>query len=157
MPDLITVTGLQETVEMLAKAPKTVVALGYTQALSAGGNVIADGLEVNTPVKAEDTGGILDKGELRDSIVVAVNLDSQFRGGSVDVGFMTSNAADSVALWLDAGHRMVSHTGKVLGSVAGNGFMRKTADQTLEAAVDAFAASLRETVAANFPQNEVAA
>jgi hypothetical protein len=33
--------------------------------------VFADEREIHMPVKAENTGGILDKGELRESIVVA--------------------------------------------------------------------------------------
>ena len=152
----ITVEGLQETILMLDQAPRTVVARGYVKALSAGGNVIADEVERNTPEKAEDTGGVLDKGELRDSLVVSVELDSQYRGGHALVGFTSSNNADSVALWLDFGHRMVSHSGKVLGSVAGNGFMRRSADASTEAAIDALAKSLRQTVTENFPQMEAA-
>jgi hypothetical protein len=154
----ITITGLQETMELLREAPRTLVARGYTKALSAAGNVIADRLEVNTPIKAQDTGGILDRGELREAITVAVELDSQFRGGSVDVGFDPRKGADHVALWLDSGHRLVGHKPgkKQLGTFAGTGFMRRTADETAEAAIDKFAESLKETASEVFPQGQVA-
>jgi hypothetical protein len=147
----IEIEGLEETMAMLRDAPKTVVAKGFLGALSAAGNVIADVLETNTAVKSEDVGGVLDRGELRESIVVRPEVDSGFRGGSVSVGFDPSRGADSVALWLDSGHRIVSHRGKVLGETSGTGFMRKSADQSLEAAADAFAESLLKTIRETFP------
>ncbi len=143
---------------MLRDAPRTLVARGYTKALSAAGNVIADRLELNTPVKSEDVGGILDRGELREAITVAVELDSQFSGGSVDVGFSPAKGADRVALWLDSGHQIVGHKPgkKLLGNFAGTGFMRRTADETAEAAIDAFAESLKQTATQELPQGKVA-
>src|ERR1035438_5346752 len=151
--DAIIVTGLDETIAMLQQAPKIVIANGFLQALSAAGNVMADVLEVNTPIKAEDTGGILDKGELREAVMVAVELDSQFRGGTVNVGFSHQNNAESVALWVHEGHRIVNpkadgfyfdakgrkKKGAVTGMTKPNPFMLKTFDESAEAAVDAFA------------------
>lgn len=154
--DIITVTGLEETMQMLRDAPKTVVARGFVKALNAAGNVIAGRLAINAPVKKEDTGGLLDNGELRDSVMIAVELDTQFRGGSVSVGFTHGNAADSVALWLEYGHRKVTHAGKEIGEVAAIPFMRDTADQTEEQAADAFDDSIAQTVREEFPQSEVA-
>jgi hypothetical protein len=155
MADPVTVSGLEEVQRMLATAPKTIVASGYTRALSAAGEVIAAELEIRTPVKAEDTGGILDRGVLRESVTVEVLLDSQFRGGQVKVGFGKNGA---VALWVEYGHRLVGHKpgGKVIGSVPPHPFMRPTAEAAGESAIEAFYQSLRGTVAAEFPQGRTA-
>lgn len=48
------VTGLAEVSEMLKSAPRTLVATGFTRALSAAGNVVADEVEGGVSVR---TGG----------------------------------------------------------------------------------------------------
>lgn len=157
MPEVgIKIEGLQETIELFQKAPRTVVATGFVKAFSAAGNVIADVLEANTPIKAEDTGGILAKGELRESVAVSVQLDADYRGGAAFVGFTTANGADSVALWLDMGHRIVARNGKELGMFAGTAFMRRSAEQSSERAIATFVAEIEKTVKANFPQESAA-
>lgn len=141
---------------MLADAPKEIVAAGYVKALNAAANVIADALEIHTPVKAEDTGGLLDKGVLRESLMTEVQLDSQLRGGTARIGFGKNGF---VALWVEYGHRMVSHKSggkKQIGEVRPHPFMRPTADASAEAAIQAFANSLQQTVATQFPQGKVA-
>jgi hypothetical protein len=149
----IQIYGLTETIRMLETAPRLIVANGFLRGFSAAGNVFADALESNTPEKAEDIGGVLDKGELRASIVVAPVIDAQYRGGYVDVGFTPSNSADSVALWLDRGHRIVTRSGRTLGQTTGTGFMRKSADIALDAAVEAFVQAIRQSVSTLFPSN----
>jgi len=156
MPDFsVTVEGLDEVVKMLDEAPRTIVARGYLKALQAGANVIADAVEIRTPVKAEDTGGLLDTGELRESLMIDTQLDSQFRGGVAEVGFGKNGA---IAAWVEYGHVLVGHKPgkKPLGEVPMHPFMRPAFDASAEAAVDAFAESLRETVTESFPQGEVA-
>ena len=157
MPDFsIKIEGLEEVVEMLDKAPRTIVARGYLKALQAGANVIADAVEIRTPVKAEDTGGLLDKGELRESLMIDIQLDSALRGGVADIGFGKNG---NVANWIEYGHRIVGHKpGKTDSgaSVPANPFMRGAADGCAEAAIDAFTGSLKETIAAAYPQSNVA-
>jgi HK97 gp10 family phage protein len=154
MDSAIKVEGLQEAIDMLQQMPKTVVAIGFTRALSAAGNVIADVLQANTPIKSEDVGGLLGKGELRELITVAVQLDTQLRGGSVEVGFGVKGGP--ISDWLEFGHAMVSHAGNPLGEVKPHPCMRKSADQSMDAAVDAFVESIKETVASQYPQSNVA-
>jgi HK97 gp10 family phage protein len=160
MPEtIITVVGLEDVQRMLAEAPKIVVANGFLKALSAGANVFADELETSTPEKAEDTGGLLDKGVLRESITIEVELDSQSRGGSADISFGKNGF---VAKWVEFGHRMLGHkdkTGekKVLGSVEGttvppHPFVRPAFDAAADRAVEAFTNSIEETVLSQFPQ-----
>lgn len=149
--ELITVTGLAEVQEMLATAPKEIVARGYLRALQAGADVIADEVEVRTPIKAEDTGGMLDKGVLRESLMIQVTLDSQFRGGVAEVGFGKNGV---VANWVEYGHRMVGHAPgkKEKGVVPPHPFMRPAADASADRAIEAFANSIAQTVKNNFPQ-----
>ncbi len=161
----VSITGLSEAMAMLAGAPKTVVAAGFLKALSAAGNVIAAELEANAPVKAEDTGGLLDRGVLRESIVVAPELDPRFRGGEVNVGFTPGNDADKVAYWLEYGHRLVRRSrlsyidtrgrrrrGTPIGEVQPHPFIRRSAVMAEDPAIDAFVDSLRQTVTEQFPQ-----
>jgi hypothetical protein len=167
MDDIITieVSGLAETAAMLENAPDDIVATGFFKALQAGGDVIAEVLASNTPEKKEDTGGVLEQGELLESIRMKIELDSQLRGGRAIVGFTTNNMADRVALFVDSGHRIVipgtgfytdnrgrQRRGTVVGSVVGNGFVRNSFDQSAEAAIAAFAASLEQTVKEMYPQ-----
>lgn len=151
----ITVEGLEETAAMLEKASKTLVARGYMKALQAGSNVIADAVEVRTPIKSEDTGGLLDKDELRESLMVDIQLDSQFRGGVAEIGFGKNG---HVANFVEYGHILLGHKPgkKPLGDVPAHPFMRPAADASAEAAIDAFAESLKQTVTEEFPQGKTA-
>lgn len=151
MNAVVTITGLEDVQRMLAEAPRSVVASGYTKALQAAANVIADEVELHTPVKAQDTGGLLDKGVLRESLMIAIELDVQFRGGIAKVGFGKNG---HVALWVEYGHNMVGHKPgkKPSGVVPANPFMRTAADAKANSAIDAFANSLSQTVRENFPQ-----
>jgi hypothetical protein len=149
--NLSTITGLEDVQRMLREAPKNIVAFGFIKAVSAGGNVIADELEVRTPVKKEDTGGLLDKGELRESLMVAYSMDSQLRWAAAQIGFGKNGR---IAAWIDGGHALVGHKPgkKPLGNVAGTGFMRAAADHAADPSIDAVTKSIAETVRTHFPQ-----
>lgn len=172
MDTIITVEGLSETVAMLQQASKTIIASGFVNALSEAGNVIGDALEVAAPVKKDenDFGGLLkEQGELRDSVMVAVELDTGLRGGRVNVGFTSENSAASVALWVNDGHRIVvaggfyidnrgkRRKGTEIGMVPPNPFMLRAFDASKEAAIEAFSNSIAETVKRAFPQGVIAA
>ena len=153
----LTLTGIQPTIETLRSMPSVIVARGFTQALSAAGQAMANELERQTPIKSEDIGGLLDRGVLRESVMVAVNLDSKLQGGTADVGFTHSNGADRVALWVEFGHRITPRhigygrhrrsTGKAYGRVIDNPFMRRAAAISADAAIDAFVSSIQSTIA----------
>jgi hypothetical protein len=163
MPEMFEVSGLAETMAMLREAPQTIKAKGYIKALSAGGNIIASAIEGLCPVKAEDTGGLLDRGELREGVSVEVTLDTQLRGGIAKIGWTTKRLAD-VANWVEFGHRVVipnggtyrdgkgrTRKGSHVADVPAHPFIRPGFDASAEAAVDAMAASLSQTVAEEFP------
>ena len=158
----VDVKGLTETIVMLGKAPQIVMARGLVKALQAGANVIADVLESNTPIKAEDTGGILERGELRELLMIQTQIDPSLYGGSATIGF--GDRGGRVADWLEYGHRILPHNppkprnskeylDAVQGFVEPNPFMRASFDASYQAAVEAFTASLAETIAQNFDQS----
>lgn len=151
MGSFVTITGLSEVQAMLRDAPKNIVALGFIRAVSAGANVIADEVELHTPVKAQDTGGLLDKGELRESLMIDFSMDSQLRWAAAQVGFGKNG---HVALWVEYGHQMVGHAPgkKARGQVAAQPFMRPAADASADAAIEAVTRSLSDTVRDHFPQ-----
>jgi hypothetical protein len=161
----VDVEGLTETIALLQKAPKDIVARGFFKAAQAGANIIADVLESNTPIKEEDTGGLLERGELRELLMISIEVDSQFRGVSADIGF--GPRGGRVANFLEYGHRILPHAppkprnsqaylSAVMGDVAPNPFMRKSFDASAEAAIDAFTESLKMTLAEEFSQASAA-
>ncbi len=147
------ITGLSEVQRMLREAPRNLVTLGFIRATSAGGNVIARELEIRTPVKAEDTGGLLDKGELREAISIRYKLDSKLQWASASTGFFGKNTA-AVADWIEYGHVMLGHLPgkKFIKHVPAYPFMRPAAEAAFDPTLDAVAKSLSATVRQIFPQ-----
>ena len=132
----IKVDGLEETFALLKDAPRNLVARGFRRGLQAAGNVIGAELAKRTPQR---------EGKLIRSIKTDITLDSQFRGGEVDINF---GAQGYKAAWVEYGHRMVGHKPgkKLLGEVAPHPFMRPAANAAGGAAVDAFEAELEQTI-----------
>lgn len=151
MPDsTITITGLQETENMLATAPKNVVANSFLRALDAAGKVIEAEVWPRTPIELKAAvnkahGG---KGALVGRLDNFIELDSQFRGGTIEIGF---GPLGHIALWVEYGHRQVTGgrltkegkgPGRLVGTVEPHPFMRPAFDASADAAIDAFASSL---------------
>jgi hypothetical protein len=169
----IALDGIEETLQMLDEAPRNVVASGFMRALQAGGTILADAIAAAAPVKSEATGGLLARGELRESVRLKVTLDSAFRGGVAEIDF---GHAGPVAYWMEYGHRLVKHgatwedrknnyRGKLLlrrnpetfdSTVPPHPVVRKPLDTSWEAAVDAVVESLKETLVAEYPQSSAA-
>lgn len=144
----VKVEGIEEVELFLTELPREIVASGFLAALKAGGTVIENTLVYNCPVQEEETGGILEQGELRDSIYMKVELDSQLRGGVATIAFR-GQAPNAVANWIEYGHRIVGHRPKLEykgKDVPPNPFIRRTADQAAQPAVEAFVNSIMQTV-----------
>ena len=148
------VIGLTETLAMLDALPKSVVLAGYSKALHAAAKVIEDELDLRTPIQLAVEGGdlIVQGGELKAAIMHEVTLDSNYRGGYAEVGFGRQGYKANL---VEYGHRMVGHRPerKQLrgprtpdGMVRPYPFMRPTTEAAHEAAVNAFANSLKETI-----------
>jgi hypothetical protein len=156
----LNVTGLTEAVAWLDALPKNIVTLGFLRALDAAGDVIQTELASQTPVRTETrsvssaarTGRVAGEafvtgGAMRAAIRRTITIDSQYRGGTcvIDHGKFSW-----IANILEYGRRIVGHkpglkdTGK---TVRPNPFMRRTAEYAAQPAIDAFAASIADTVA----------
>jgi hypothetical protein len=140
-----TVEGIDEVIAMLDQAPRVIVAGAFLKALQAAARVMSIELAIRTPSDPNHT-EITDK--LNESQVTEIILDSQLRGGTVDIGFGKNG---HIALWVEFGHRMVGHKPgkKLLGQVAAMPFMRPALDASYEKAVEAFATSMDESMRTN--------
>lgn len=152
---LVKIVGLEQVQRFFEEAPKNLVLHGFIKALNAAAEVFAADLEVRAPIKESytdaegkvhtvDGGGILDRGELRENVMIALQLDSQFRGGNAQVGF--GKKAGNVANWLEFGHRIVTHAGNTVGFVDAEPFMRPSFEQNVDKALDAFVGSITVTI-----------
>ena len=132
----IVVTGIEETQQLLADAPKNVVMLGYGRASNAAMNVLAEALISRTPVK---------HGDLARALVINVSVDANSKGSFGQVGFGKQGL---VAYWLEYGHRIVTHKPgkKEVGEVSAQPFMRPAFDSSADAAIDAFCAALEASL-----------
>lgn len=154
----LNVTGVKEAVAYLEELPKNIVVLGFLRALDAAGAVIQDALFENTPVRTEvrstqsaartglQAGGrVITGGELREALTRKITIDTNYQGGVVEV---YHGKLAWVANLVEYGHRLVGHKPgkKDLGTVPAHPFIRPTAEAVAQEAVDAFEASIVDTV-----------
>lgn len=161
MRSLVTVVNLAQVQAFIRDAPKGIVVSGFTKALSAGANVFADEVYRNCPVKKEEAGGLLNRGELREAISVQIILDSQFRGGTARVGWpVTARIPKNLPSWVEFGHRIVKRggyyidkrgrrrKGTPIGDVPPHPFVNKSFDTKWSEALEAFTAEMSHAVRA---------
>lgn len=134
MADLIEIEGVEEVAQMLQTLPKHVVASGFLKAGQAAGKVIKDAVAARTPEKT---------GDMKAALMMEVELDSDFRGVNVEIGFGKQGYK---ANFVEYGHRMVGHQPeqKDLGTVEPHPFMRPAAEVSAEGAIDMFSETLME-------------
>jgi hypothetical protein len=149
-----TIEGIEETARMLEQAPRQVVVSGYTKALEASAEVVMAELWPRVPINAKAAMGAAHGGHgaLVTGLDYDIFIDPQARGGVAEVGF---GNLGHIALWVEYGHRRVGHgkskkARKELGEVPAYPFMRPAIEASAEAAIDAFAGSLAETVATQY-------
>jgi len=113
---LITISGVEETLDLLTSAPKNIVMLGYGRAARAAMNVVARELVARTPIeqaaskKKGRTGKAWhdkSRAKLVSSVKIDVTVDSGGNGVAASVGFAGEQA--TVANALEYGHAMVTH------------------------------------------------
>jgi hypothetical protein len=152
-PKLVTISGMDETLELLTSAPKNIVMLGYARAARAAINVMATALVARTPIdqaaskKKGRTGKAWhdkSRAALVKSVKIDVTVDSSAKGVSASVGFSGIHA--TIANALEYGHAMVTHEGETVGEEQPHPFMRPAFDASADAAIDAFTESLTETL-----------
>lgn len=146
------VLGIEETVAMLHKAPKLIVARGFFEALRDAGAVFNDELSRREPLGlGRITRGAISRDSLRRNRTVEINIDTQLRGGEVRVGY---GAEGHKALWVEYGHRMVGHKPdkRFLGIVQPHPWMRPAFASAADRAIDAFVVAIKRVVTENLPQ-----
>lgn len=150
------VTGIEECCADLLRLKPALGAVAVTRGLHAAGAVIERAIDFKTPTRIKRVGGDAEYPSLITRLEVRVTMDSQFRGGTVEVGFWGHGA--TVAKWVEFGHRMVGHgQGKETrmkawkdageAMVPAHPFMRPAADLSEEEAVDAFIGVVNEVMA----------
>lgn len=132
----ITIRGLSEVQAKLAQTPSILVAKLFHKALDRAIGVIAAEVEARVPVGEHE--------ELAENIITPVEIDLIRKGGSAAVGFSHNESEsgypiDLIAMWLEYGHRIVTHDGREVGQVAPHPFMRTAAVASAERAAEVFA------------------
>jgi hypothetical protein len=133
------VLNLDDVKQSLLAMPGDLVRECFPDALAAGGAVIERELRPRTPQAAEETTSAREYGRLVDDLSTHVEVDAL--EGTAKTGF---GKLGHVALFEEYGHRKVSHTGKVVGFVPANPFMRQAAEVAADGAVDAFEESIKD-------------
>lgn len=146
----ITVRGIPEVTRNLEEFPKLLVMSCFAKALSRAIAVFEAELRATCPEADYETTSSEEYGTLLENLMSTVEIDSGGRGGRARVGF---GKKSMVALWLEYGHRKVTHSGKDIGFVPANPFMRRAFAAVAERAVEVFV----EEVKAFMQQGSIAA
>ena len=142
------ITGLDQVQTRLKQAGPTLAQKAYAKALKAAGEVLRKEVSDRAPVKTEEFKGSnsLPPGALKADIQLQVKVSEQ--GGGATIG--PSRKTAYVARFVELGHRQVSHGKKkgrkVIGHVPAKPFLRPAFDAAGDAAVQAFANSLIESL-----------
>jgi len=145
MSNDVAISGLKETQQMLVELPLDLTRGSMGPALIAGSVVLQENLLVNAPV---GHGPHPEFAPLQETIVTDVEVENL--SGIASTGFGDSGP---VAEWNEYGHRIVTHSGRDTGlSTAPNPFMRKTTDESADAAIDAFCDRLLSDVKEKYGQ-----
>lgn len=136
----IEITGLKEVQQRLEKAPALLVANLFHKALDLSGGIIA--AEVESRMEAHG------EGELAENVIVKVDVDPVEKSGSAYITFnhtpseRTGKPLDLIALWLEYGHVMTTHSGNTPANgkthVPAQPVLRPAADATRDRAVEVF-------------------
>lgn len=140
MPEeFITVDGVDELARAWRDAPQKLIPQALLEGFKAAGWVLMGAIEARTPVGGKIVNGASTTGgDLISDLDMTIQLDDDFRGGVVKVGFGKDQGYK--ASWVEYGHRMIGHKPgkKDLGVVQPHPFMRPAAETAAESAVEAF-------------------
>ena len=140
----IQISGLEQVQRRLAETPEALVRKAFETALDRAIGVVAAEVEARTPVGEAE--------ELAEAVITRVKLDEQNRGGQAAVGFSsrqserTGRPLDEIALWVEYGHRMVTHHGQQVGHVPAHPFLRPALASAGDRAIEVFASTLIESL-----------
>lgn len=135
----ITIRGIPEIQRNLRDFPRQLVQRAFTKALSRAAAVFEEELRSRCPESDSDSSD--ESGHLIDFLTSEITIDSGGRGGRARIGF---GRLSRRALWVEYGHRMVSHKGKQIGEVKPHPFMRAAFAAAADKAIEAFTEAIRE-------------
>ena len=139
MGDELRIRGILETQEMIRAVPAD-ISKALPGALIAASAVIERELLTNIPHAAKGHDPRSPFPPLDQSITTDILVNEQRGLGVSSTGF---GAAGPVALYLEYGHRIVSHRGIDSGKrTVREPFMRSSTDKAADAAIDAFAEAI---------------
>ena len=131
------VLNLDEVKQSLLDMPAEIVRDSFVDALRAGAGVVESELRARTPLGADDK----EQEHLRDAIETKVSVDTL--DGSAETGFGDLGYR---AVFVEYGHRIVTHGGKEAGFVRAHPFIRPAAESATEGAVEAFEESIQSSL-----------
>lgn len=136
----ITVRRIPEVQRNLKDFPRLLVMGCFQKALARAAAVFEEEIRSRCPETDYSTSSE-EYGHLIDNLMDEITIDTQGRGGKARIGFGTKAM---VALWVEYGHRMVTHKGKQVGSVEAHPFMRQSFEAAADRAIDAFTETVKE-------------
>jgi len=136
----IRISGFDDVNRQLKQLQKRLEG-AFVKAVEAAVDVIESEVRARTPVGETEEG----KRHLRDAIVHVIRVDPLFRFVAGSVGFGNEGYR---ALWVEYGHRMVSHKPKKaeIGTVPPHPFLRPAFDACKERAVEVFSSVLQSEI-----------
>lgn len=142
------ITGLDQVQRALKDLPAQIVVKSYAKALDRAAGVVA--AEVAARAEALSESG--SDTRLSEHVITKVEVDTNKRGGAASVGFdstqdeRTGKPMDSIASWVEFGHRQVTHKpgSKEVGHVPEHPFVRPAFDSSADKATQVFAETLIE-------------
>lgn len=138
----VTVRGIPEVQRNLKEFPRLIVLNCFRKALARAAAVFEQELAARAAAMETDYSTSSEEyGHLVDNLMSEITIDTNGRGGRLKVGF---GKKGFVALWLEYGHRMVTHQGKQIGSVKAHPIMRPAFDAAADRAVEVFTETVKE-------------
>jgi len=136
---------------MLTQAPRQIAKYAVVRALAAACKPVVAALEIATPIMAD--GSIHHRppaGALKAHVITEIALLQDGTGGRAQIGF---GRFGFYARMVEYGHRMIGHNPKKrsLGAVSPHPFMGPVVAETADAAVDAFAKSIADSLQEGIP------
>jgi len=155
------ISGIEETLAMMAQAPRNITKHAFGKALAAAAVPVYNALNSHTPVMVD--GSVKHDpppGALKAHLFTDIEIDQNGKGGDAAVGY---GKLGYVARMVEYGHRSVAHgatwndrknnyKGKLLGApVPPKPFMRTAAAESGEASIEAFGESLAQSFREGIP------
>lgn len=132
----IDISGIDEVIDSLERAPRTIVKAAFAKSLAAAAVPVVRALEPNIPT---------DTGDLKDHLMTDIEIAANGEGGRAQIGFGKEGWK---ARLVETGHREVTHkpAKKEIGAVAPHPFMAPAAVIAADESTQRFTETLSESL-----------